>query len=385
MSAFFSIVIPVFNAAERLEQCLKSVLAQSFGGWQAVLVDDGSDDGSAQICDSFAAEDSRIRAIHTENRGVSAARNTGIEVSEGEYVIFLDSDDMLLSGALEQLSRVCRNNVPTAPDVVIFDYAKINENEAGKIGEIKPVLHEQFPPEGAVSARRALAWLFEDRYCWNVWQAAFRRDLLVSLNDSQTVEQSRLQSNLRQSERCSYVFDENIRVAEDLLMFVRALIAVDNKAGDNGEERKKSRSVIFFPKPLYAYVSVSDSVMNKTLTDSAKQTAAARDVIEVESRLEKIMAENPDEASEKYHFHAFHIFFSWAVRICATKSTKQKKSAEQAAAKRTASDLKRLALRVCPPFKQLNLRDKIKYFVFVSGLYKIRTVSAVFNRRSLER
>ena len=54
MSALFSIVIPVFNAAERLEQCLKSVLAQSFGGWQAVLVDDGSDDGSAQICDSFA-------------------------------------------------------------------------------------------------------------------------------------------------------------------------------------------------------------------------------------------------------------------------------------------------------------------------------------------
>ena len=52
MSALFSIVIPVFNAAERLEQCLKSVLAQSFGGWQAVLVDDGSDDGSAQICDS---------------------------------------------------------------------------------------------------------------------------------------------------------------------------------------------------------------------------------------------------------------------------------------------------------------------------------------------
>ncbi len=406
MEPLFSIVIPVFNAAERLEQCLKSVLAQSFGGWQAVLVDDGSDDGSAQICDSFAAEDSRIRAIHTENRGVSAARNTGIEVSEGEYVIFLDSDDMLLPGALQQLSSKCgglRENLPenrsenlpeNLPDMIIYDFLKISDNAGNAINSdsfssdgLSSSLsaHEQFPPEGRVSPQKALAWLFEDRYCWNVWQAAFRRDLLVSLNDSQTVEQSRLQSNLRQSERCSYVFDENIRVAEDLLMFVRALIAVDNKAGDNGEERKKSRSVIFFPKPLYAYISVSDSVMNKTLTDSAKQTAAARDVIEVESRLEKIMAENPDEASEKYHFHAFHIFFSWAVRICATKSTKQKKSAEQAAAKRTASDLKRLALRVCPPFKQLNLRDKIKYFVFVSGLYKIRTVSAVFNRRSLER
>lgn len=396
MSALFSIVIPVFNAAERLEQCLKSVLAQSFGGWQAVLVDDGSDDGSAQICDSFAAEDSRIRAIHTENRGVSAARNTGIEVSEGEYVIFLDSDDMLLPGALQQLSSKCgglRENLPeNLPDMIIYDFLKISDNAGNAINSdsfssdgLSSSLsaHEQFPPEGRVSPQKALAWLFEDRYCWNVWQAVFRRSLLESMNDSndsQSVVKSRLQSNLRQFERCGSVFDENIRVAEDLLMFVRALTAADRRTG-----QQKSGSVVFLSKPLYAYVSAPESVMNKTLTDSAKQIEAARDVIEVESRLEKIMAENPGEAAEKYHFHAFHIFFSWAVRICATKSTKQKKSAEQAAAKRTASDLKRLALRVCPPFKQLNLRDKIKYFVFVSGLYKIQTVSAVFNRRNLER
>ena len=404
MSALFSIVIPVFNAAERLEQCLKSVLAQSFGGWQAVLVDDGSDDGSAQICDSFAARDSRIKVIHTENRGVSAARNAGIAACEGEYVMFLDSDDMLLPGALQQLSSKCgglRENLPenrsenlpeNLPDMIIYDFLKISDNAGNAINSdsfssdgLSSSLsaHEQFPPEGRVSPQKALAWLFEDRYCWNVWQAAFRRSLLESMNDSndsQSVVKPCLQSNSRHFERCSSVFDENIRVAEDLLMFVRALIAADRRAG-----QQKSGSVVFLSKSLYAYVSAPESVMNKTLTDSAKQTAAARDVIEVESRLEKIMAENPDEASEKYHFHAFHIFFSWAVRICATKSTKQKKSAEQAAAKRTASDLKRLALRVCPPFKQLNLRDKIKYFVFVSGLYKIRTVSAVFNRRSLER
>lgn len=432
MSALFSIVIPVFNAAERLEQCLKSVLAQSFGGWQAVLVDDGSDDGSAQICDSFAAEDSRIRAIHTENRGVSAARNTGIEVSEGEYVIFLDSDDMLLPGALQQLSSKCgglRENLPeNLPDMIIYDFLKISDNAGNAINSdsfssdgLSSSLsaHEQFPPEGRVSPQKALAWLFEDRYCWNVWQAAFRRSLLESMNDSndsQSVVKPCLQSNSRHFERCSSVFDENIRVAEDLLMFVRALIAADRRAG-----QQKSGSVVFLSKSLYAYVSAPESVMNKTLTDSAKQIEAARDVIEVESRLEKIMAENPGEAAEKYHFHAFHIFFSWAVRICATapaespakspaelpaqsllKSPAQPsaglpadssdsqlsgggKNTSEQTDKNTAAELKRLALRVCPPFGQLNRRDKIKYFVFLSGLYKIRTVSAVFNRRNLER
>lgn len=417
MSALFSIVIPVFNAAERLEQCLKSVLAQSFGGWQAVLVDDGSDDGSAQICDSFAAEDSRIRAIHTENRGVSAARNTGIEVSEGEYVIFLDSDDMLLPGALQQLSSKCgglRENLPeNLPDMIIYDFLKISDNAGNAINSdsfssdgLSSSLsaHEQFPPEGRVSPQKALAWLFEDRYCWNVWQAAFRRSLLESMNDSndsQSVVKPRLQSNSRHFERCGSVFDENIRVAEDLLMFVRALIAADRRAG-----QQKSGSVVFLSKPLYAYVSAPESVMNKTLTDSAKQIEAARDVIEVESRLEKIMAENPGEAAEKYHFHAFHIFFSWAVRICATSlpnatanttadmtvnpsvNSNAKQSAELSViqtSKRTATELKKLALRTCPPFSRLNRRDKIKYFVFISGLYKIRFVSAVFNRRSLSR
>ena len=432
MSALFSIVIPVFNAAERLEQCLKSVLAQSFGGWQAVLVDDGSDDGSAQICDSFAAEDSRIRAIHTENRGVSAARNTGIEVSEGEYVIFLDSDDMLLPGALQQLSSKCgglRENLPeNLPDMIIYDFLKISDNAGNAINSdsfssdgLSSSLsaHEQFPPEGRVSPQKALAWLFEDRYCWNVWQAAFRRSLLESMNDSndsQSVVKPCLQSKSRHFERCSSVFDENIRVAEDLLMFVRALTAADRRAG-----QQKSGSVVFLSKPLYAYVSAPESVMNKTLTDSAKQIEAARDVIEVESRLEKIMAENPGEAAEKYHFHAFHIFFSWAVRICATAPAKSPagspaqssaqslskspaqpsaglpadssdsqlsgggKNTSEQTAKNTAAELKRLALRACPPFGQLNRRDKIKYFVFLSGLYKIRTVSAVFNRRSLER
>ncbi|MBR3222428.1 MAG: glycosyltransferase family 2 protein [Kiritimatiellae bacterium] len=93
MTPFFSIVIPVYNVAPYLRECLDSVLAQTFADWEALCVDDGSTDGSGAILDEYAAKDSRIKVLHTGNRGVSAARNSGIDAASGEYVTFLDGDD----------------------------------------------------------------------------------------------------------------------------------------------------------------------------------------------------------------------------------------------------------------------------------------------------
>lgn len=94
-----SIVIPVYNVEKYLRRCLDSVLGQSLSCWEAVLVDDGTPDGSGAICDEYAAQDSRFHVIHRENGGLSAARNTGIEWtlqnSESQYLTFLDSDDWL--------------------------------------------------------------------------------------------------------------------------------------------------------------------------------------------------------------------------------------------------------------------------------------------------
>ena len=93
MNPFFSIVIPVCNVAPYLRECLDSVLGQTFAGWEAICVDDGSSDGSGAILDEYAAKDARIKVLHTENRGVSAARNSAIDTASGEYVTFLDGDD----------------------------------------------------------------------------------------------------------------------------------------------------------------------------------------------------------------------------------------------------------------------------------------------------
>ena len=89
----FSIIIPVYNVAPYLRECLDSVLAQTFTDWEAICIDDGSTDGSGEILDEYAAKDKRFRVIHQKNAGVSAARNSGIDAANGEYVTFLDGDD----------------------------------------------------------------------------------------------------------------------------------------------------------------------------------------------------------------------------------------------------------------------------------------------------
>ena len=98
---FFSIIIPVYNVAPYLRECLDSVLAQTFADWEAICVDDGSTDGSGAILDEYAAKDKRFRVIHQPNAGVSAARNAALEVVRGEWFLFLDGDDVLRVDGLE--------------------------------------------------------------------------------------------------------------------------------------------------------------------------------------------------------------------------------------------------------------------------------------------
>lgn len=88
-----SIVIPVYNTEKYLKRCIDSVLGQSFTNFELILVDDGSKDNSGKICDDYAQQDTRVRVIHQDNKGVSVARNKGIDEAKGEYISFIDSDD----------------------------------------------------------------------------------------------------------------------------------------------------------------------------------------------------------------------------------------------------------------------------------------------------
>lgn len=96
-----SVVIPVYNAADLLPRAVGSILMQEFTGFEVILVNDGSLDDSARVCDELAENDMRVRVIHKENGGVSSARNAGLEAARGEYVMFVDADDAIRDGTLE--------------------------------------------------------------------------------------------------------------------------------------------------------------------------------------------------------------------------------------------------------------------------------------------
>ena len=88
-----SIIVPIYNAEKYLDQCLKSIVTQTYRNLEIILVDDGSTDNSGTICDQYASNDARVIVIHKPNEGVSCARNKGIEMAQGEYIMFVDSDD----------------------------------------------------------------------------------------------------------------------------------------------------------------------------------------------------------------------------------------------------------------------------------------------------
>ncbi|UKK50386.1 glycosyltransferase [Prevotella sp. E13-17] len=114
-----SIISPVYNVEKYICRCVDSIIAQTFTDWELILVDDGSPDTSGTICDQYASQDSRIRVIHKQNGGVSAARQTGLDASQGEYVIHADPDDWVEPTMLEELYA---NAKAEDADIVICDY-----------------------------------------------------------------------------------------------------------------------------------------------------------------------------------------------------------------------------------------------------------------------
>lgn len=101
-----SVIVPVYKVEPYIHQCIDSILAQTYTDFELILVDDGSPDNCGMICDEYAKQDDRIRVIHQKNQGLSAARNAGIDIAKGEYLTFIDSDDLVKENYLERLYQL---------------------------------------------------------------------------------------------------------------------------------------------------------------------------------------------------------------------------------------------------------------------------------------
>ena len=117
----FSIIVPIYNVEQYLRKCVVSLLSQTFIDYEMILVDDGSKDGSPDICDELQKRDGRIRVIHQPNAGLSMARNNGLAIAQGEYIVFIDSDDFILSN--DFLQKIA-DKTKDGADVVFYKHSR---------------------------------------------------------------------------------------------------------------------------------------------------------------------------------------------------------------------------------------------------------------------
>lgn len=134
MSIKFSVIVPVYNVQDYLEQCIKSIALQSYTNFEMIVIDDGSTDQSGKICDEMAERFRMIRVIHQKNAGLSSARNAGMAVATGDYILFVDSDDYIDSRALEMFSKLISNE-GQGPDVIAGTACAVSES--GNMEEYK--------------------------------------------------------------------------------------------------------------------------------------------------------------------------------------------------------------------------------------------------------
>lgn len=168
-----SIVVPVYNVVHYLERCVLSVLRQTYKDMEVILVDDGSTDGSGELCDKLALTDTRIHVIHQKNQGLSGARNTGIRNATGEYIAFIDSDDeWLLNDGLEQLVNI--NN--EGKDLIVFKGVNIwKDGRMNPFGDYDVAHISQLPNAQSVFAHLVETQLFQMSACFLL----VRRKLLI--------------------------------------------------------------------------------------------------------------------------------------------------------------------------------------------------------------
>ena len=189
-----SIIIPIYNVEKYLEKCLNSIIGQTYNNIEIILVDDGSKDQSKEICDNYAKTDNRIRVIHNENKGVSNARNTGIDIAKGKYITFIDADDYVDKNYVDVLYALCiKNNA----DITICG-VKDEDNDGN-------ILNESNEIETKLDKKEMLKELLNEKYFFSVcWAKLYKRDIIANIR-----------------------FNENMKIGEDFEFLYKVLYNID--------------------------------------------------------------------------------------------------------------------------------------------------------------
>lgn len=226
-----SIIIPVYNAEKYLSACLDSIIAADIGAVELLLIDDGSTDGSAELCQEYGKKYPYIRCIDQANLGPSAARNRGLQAASGEYIAFFDSDDYIAPDAFCKTVSLL-GQFPDA-ELWVSDFHRVADNGC-VLDRVYQIDDTEKPMEGMAY----LCQFLKERDCvWNVWRYIFRRDFLLGNNLS---------------------FIEGVNCAEDLEFAVRALT--------------RAKKPCFFHNPYYSYrVNYGNTLTRKYSAERMRQ------------------------------------------------------------------------------------------------------------------
>ncbi len=201
MTPLISVIIPVYNVEKYLRRCLDSVIVQTYRNLEIICVDDGSVDESGKICDQYAVRDARIKVIHQENQGLSAARNRGLDAADGEYIAFVDSDDYILEDMYKKmLDKLLNYNVDLC--VCQWQYEFSDGRQVVKRKNIDPTIY------GRKASLEFARFLYRGNYENGVvvaaWNKLYRRALLDKI---------RFEGRIHEDEAfCGRIMAKNISV-----------------------------------------------------------------------------------------------------------------------------------------------------------------------------
>lgn len=173
MKPLISIIVPIYKVEKYLKRCVESLRAQTWENLEIILVDDGSPDGCPAICDAYAAKDGRIQVIHQKNAGLSGARNAGIDIAEGEYLAFVDSDDYIAPDFIQSMYEVLQKT-GCAIAQCRFAYVqgeafRADENQSLYVYKGESLMEQLYGPED------------EATYFVVAWNKLYRRDLFSEI------------------------------------------------------------------------------------------------------------------------------------------------------------------------------------------------------------
>lgn len=256
-----SIIVPVYNAEEYLDRCMHSIMDQEFTSYEVILVDDGSSDSSSLMCDRYSATDPRFRTLHKPNGGVSSARNAGLELAKGEYVMFLDSDDALLPYALDDLMDAVGSE-----DVVVGGFAAFMEGMP--VNDVRPHATKsykgvEFPLFFRDNIRRNCQMLDAP------WAKLFRRKAIGNI---------RFNENLSYAEDKLFVFTV-MAGASSILAFSGAVYAYYMRAGSLSSDQVSDRHICQLSLFLPEYMKVLSALTERCPTTPNVVNLYHKDVV----------------------------------------------------------------------------------------------------------